>query len=168
MLSSSSDTRETLRHLFLFTNTAQRELVSICRQRIRNSNQLPLHYYLTLASVVLQSVYFPNYIYLQGPYRKYIVSKDYKRIRNCYFLYLLLIDSTLRSCMFFLFEGPGLRTFQFLFLGLFLFTTPKLRRYLYSQLVNLVSTRFKDFTRLRGSGVISFALMIDWTNVHSY
>ena len=85
MLSSSSDTRETLRHLFMFTNTAQRELISTCRQRIRNSNQLPLHYYLTLASVELQTVYFPNYIYLQGPYRKYIVSKDYKRIRNCYF-----------------------------------------------------------------------------------
>ena len=33
-------------HLFLFTNTAQRELVSICTQRIRNSNSLSLSYYL--------------------------------------------------------------------------------------------------------------------------
>ena len=30
MLLTSSDTKRTLRHLFLFTNSAQRELVSIC------------------------------------------------------------------------------------------------------------------------------------------
>ena len=35
---SSSDTKRTLRHLFLFTNSAQRELVSICSQSIRNCN----------------------------------------------------------------------------------------------------------------------------------
>ena len=35
MLLTSSDT---LRHLFLFTNSAQRELVSICTQSIRNCN----------------------------------------------------------------------------------------------------------------------------------
>ena len=34
MLLSSSDTRGTLMHLFLFTNCAQRELVSICTQSI--------------------------------------------------------------------------------------------------------------------------------------
>ena len=45
-LVSSSDTRLTLMRLFLFTITAQRELVSICRQSIRNSNWLSLHYYL--------------------------------------------------------------------------------------------------------------------------
>ena len=32
MLLTSSDTKRTLRHLFLFTNSAQRELVSICTQ----------------------------------------------------------------------------------------------------------------------------------------
>ena len=36
MLLSSSDTRRTLMHLFLFTNSAHRELVSICTQRIRD------------------------------------------------------------------------------------------------------------------------------------
>ena len=38
MLLSSLDTRRTLVHLFLFTNSAQRELVSICTQSIRNCN----------------------------------------------------------------------------------------------------------------------------------
>ena len=38
MTLSSSDTKRTLRHLFLFTNSAQRELVSICTQSIRNCN----------------------------------------------------------------------------------------------------------------------------------
>ena len=36
MLLSFSDTRRTLMHLFLFTNSAQRELVSICTQSIHN------------------------------------------------------------------------------------------------------------------------------------
>ena len=31
-------------HLFLFTNSAQRELVSICTQSIRDCNKLSLHY----------------------------------------------------------------------------------------------------------------------------
>ena len=38
MLFSSSDTRRTLIHLFLFTNSAQRELVSICTQSMRDRN----------------------------------------------------------------------------------------------------------------------------------
>ena len=38
MLLTSSDTMRTLMHLFLFTNSAQRELVSICTQSIRNCN----------------------------------------------------------------------------------------------------------------------------------
>ena len=38
MLLTSSDTKWTLMHLFLFTNSAQRELVSICTQSIRNCN----------------------------------------------------------------------------------------------------------------------------------
>ena len=46
MLLSSSDTRVTLMYLFLFTNSTQRELVSICTQSIRNPNYLSLHYYL--------------------------------------------------------------------------------------------------------------------------
>ena len=33
-----SDTKRTLMHQFLFTNSTQRELVSICTQSIRNSN----------------------------------------------------------------------------------------------------------------------------------
>ena len=38
MLLSSSDTKRTLMHLFLYTNSAQRELVSIYIQSIRNCN----------------------------------------------------------------------------------------------------------------------------------
>ena len=44
MLLTSSDTKRTLMHLFLFTNHAQRELVSICMQSIRNCNYFSLHY----------------------------------------------------------------------------------------------------------------------------
>ena len=43
MLLSSSDTRRTLMHLILFTNSSQRELVSICTQSIRNRNKLSFH-----------------------------------------------------------------------------------------------------------------------------
>ena len=38
-----SDTRRTLMHLFLFTNSAQRELVSICTQSIHDRNWLSLY-----------------------------------------------------------------------------------------------------------------------------
>ena len=38
MLLTSSDTKRTLMHLFLFTNSAQRELVSICTQSIHDRN----------------------------------------------------------------------------------------------------------------------------------
>ena len=38
MLLTSSDTRQTLMHLFLFTNSTQRELLSICTQSLRNCN----------------------------------------------------------------------------------------------------------------------------------
>jgi len=38
MLLTSSDTKRSLMHPFLFTNSAQRELVSICTQSIRDRN----------------------------------------------------------------------------------------------------------------------------------
>ena len=38
MLLTSSDTKRILMHLLLFTNSAQRELVSICTQSIHNRN----------------------------------------------------------------------------------------------------------------------------------
>ena len=38
MLLTSSDTKRTLMHLFLFTNSAQRVLVSICTQSIHDRN----------------------------------------------------------------------------------------------------------------------------------
>ena len=44
MLLTSSDTKRKLLHLFLFTNSVQRKLVSICTQSIRNCNWLSLHY----------------------------------------------------------------------------------------------------------------------------
>ena len=42
MLLISSDTKRTLMHLFLITNSAQRELVSICTQSIHDRNKLSL------------------------------------------------------------------------------------------------------------------------------
>jgi len=49
MLLSSSDTKRTLMHLFLFTNSAQRKLVSICTQSIHDRNKLSLHYIIDLS-----------------------------------------------------------------------------------------------------------------------
>jgi len=46
ILLTSSDTKRTLMHLLLFTNSAQRELVSICTQSIHNRNWLSLPYIL--------------------------------------------------------------------------------------------------------------------------
>ena len=48
MLLTYSDTKRTLMHLLLFTNSAQRELVSICTQSIHNRNWLSLPYILAL------------------------------------------------------------------------------------------------------------------------
>ena len=41
MLLSFSDIKRTLMHLFLFRNSAQKELISICTQSIRNWNNFP-------------------------------------------------------------------------------------------------------------------------------
>ena len=53
MLLASSGTKRTLMRLFLFTNSTQRELVSICMQSIRNCNYLSLHYNLALMHLFL-------------------------------------------------------------------------------------------------------------------
>jgi len=53
MLLTSLDTKQTLMHLFLFTNSAQREMFSICAQSIRDSNKLSLHYNLEISHVVI-------------------------------------------------------------------------------------------------------------------
>jgi len=52
MLLTSSDTKRTLMHLFLFTNTAQRELVSICRRVYATT--INLHY--TLGGYCIVSI----------------------------------------------------------------------------------------------------------------
>ena len=51
MLVTSSDTKRTLMHLFLFTNSSQRELVSICVQSIRNAMNFPC--IITLQTIIL-------------------------------------------------------------------------------------------------------------------
>ena len=53
MLLTSSDTIRTLMHLFLFTNSAQRELVSICSQSIHNRNKLSLPYILVFSILLI-------------------------------------------------------------------------------------------------------------------
>ena len=47
MLVTSSDTKRTLMHLFLFTNSSQRELVSICTQSMHNRARNLKEYYWT-------------------------------------------------------------------------------------------------------------------------
>ena len=55
------DTKRAIMHLFLFKNSAHRELISICTQSIRNCNKLSLHYnlaYNELKSFNLYIIYF--------------------------------------------------------------------------------------------------------------
>ena len=77
MLLTSSDTKRTLMHLFLFTNSAQRELVSIYTQSIRNCNLLSLHYILGITCTKDQTseTTLRNYlIYTFYLERQYLVS----------------------------------------------------------------------------------------------
>ena len=77
MLLTSSDTKRTLMHLFLFTNSALRELVSIYTQRIRNCNLLSLHYILGITCTKDQTseTTLRNYlIYTFYLERQYLVS----------------------------------------------------------------------------------------------
>ena len=60
MLLTSSDTKRTLRHLFLFTNSAQRELVSICTQSIHNRNWLSLPYILDASKLFFRRMSFTD------------------------------------------------------------------------------------------------------------
>ena len=61
MLLTSSDTKRTLMHLFLITNSAQRELVSMCTQSIRNCNRRSLHYNHDLIDLLLNYLCKGNY-----------------------------------------------------------------------------------------------------------
>ena len=55
---TSSDTKRTLRHLFLFTNSVQRELVSICTPSLHNCN-------CTQASINIYGLqYTPMYMFI--------------------------------------------------------------------------------------------------------
>ena len=62
MLLTSSDTKRTLMHLLLFTNSAQRELVSICTQRYTQ----PQLTFLALHSWILVEFYILFRIQIQG------------------------------------------------------------------------------------------------------
>ena len=64
MLLTSSDTKRTLMHLFLFTNSVQRELVSICTQSIRNCNYLSLHHNLEREHFSSELAQFLNNFYV--------------------------------------------------------------------------------------------------------
>jgi len=63
MLLTSSDTKRTLMHLFLFTNSFQRELVSMCTQSIHDRNKLSLHYTLGYSLTYIPS----DIIFLSHP-----------------------------------------------------------------------------------------------------
>ena len=57
---TSSNTERTLIYLLMFTNSAQRELVSICTQSIHNRNWLSLPYILALINVIPKSTVIPT------------------------------------------------------------------------------------------------------------
>ena len=55
MLFTSSDTKRTLRHLFLFTNSVQRELVQYLRRVYATAINFSLHTFLTLIKKTLST-----------------------------------------------------------------------------------------------------------------
>ena len=57
MLLTFSDTKRTLMHIGLFTNSAQRELVSICTQSIHDRNKLSLPYILGYSEHIYIHIY---------------------------------------------------------------------------------------------------------------
>ena len=96
MLFSSSDTRKTciMMHLFMFTNIAQKELVSIWTQRIRNSNQLSLPYYLDHINhndyiIIILGVVAPSLTKTKP--NLCMQWSFYSRLVSCYAAYYLLI-----------------------------------------------------------------------------
>ena len=62
MLLTSLDAKRTLMHLFLFKNSAQRELVTMCTQSIHDRNQLSLHYNLGSLEQISKFNIFKNSI----------------------------------------------------------------------------------------------------------
>ena len=61
MLLTSSDTKLPLMHLFLFTNSAQRKLVSLCTQSIHDRNKLSLPY--ILDKIQMWNIFWCLHIY---------------------------------------------------------------------------------------------------------
>ena len=57
MLLTSSDTKRTLMHLFLFTNSAQRELVSICNCQFFIKNSMKVKNYIRYNRYIRIDVY---------------------------------------------------------------------------------------------------------------
>ena len=55
---SSSDTKRTMRHLFLFTNSAQRELVSICTRAYATAVNFPYIITLVHTKITLENSFF--------------------------------------------------------------------------------------------------------------
>ena len=80
MLLTSSDTKRTLMHLFLFTNFAQRELASICMQSIHDRNKLSLHYTLALKAVLINAFFNETFLV-----------KAKVRFESIFFLYDVII-----------------------------------------------------------------------------
>ena len=64
MLLTSSDTIRTLMHLFLFTNSAQRKLVSLCTQSIHDRNKLSLPY--ILDKIQMWNIFWFQPVYNNG------------------------------------------------------------------------------------------------------
>ena len=114
MLLTSSDTKRTLMHLLLFTNSDQRELVSIYTHSIHNRNWLSLHYILgqdynrwqrriCTLSVQLYSYASVNSVFVSN---KIINNNDnfrikclsYSEISALYFLFLHFFVESWKTC----------------------------------------------------------------------
>ena len=87
MLLTSSDTKRTLMHLLLFTNSAQTELVSICTQSIHN---LSLHYILGMEYVFKVNIAFVKTIIATNEVRP-IKVKNRKTTFKSFYVYLILL-----------------------------------------------------------------------------
>jgi len=89
---TSSDTKRTLMHLLLFTNSAQTELVSICTQSIHNRNWLSLHYILGMEYVFKVNIAFGKTIIATNEVRP-IKVKNRKTTFKSFYMYLMLLKA---------------------------------------------------------------------------
>ena len=114
MLLISSDTKRTLMHLLLFTNSAQRELVSKCTQSIHNRNWLSLPYILdttNLSEIAMDIVRHKTLNLLKNLFSFVLI----RRSKNC----ILNLDIKFDKLWLWVFQSQNLNISLMLFKNVF-------------------------------------------------